>query len=154
MKKIDFKAVVSAVAAGGGYNFAIEGMAKRVDFVNNNFLVVKSLGAGLLGSSMIYFGKNEASKAAGYALLGVAGASGASKLSTVMVSSTEPMQGVRMAQLKRALGTKKGRPSMFSRIGRDRARMVDNTVIMPTSRPNQTTCTPYGSLAMSDLINF
>ena len=48
MKKIDFKAVVSAVAAGGGYNFAIEGMAKRVDFVNNNFLVVKSLGAGLL----------------------------------------------------------------------------------------------------------
>jgi len=98
MKKIDFKAVVSAVAAGGGYNFAIEGMAKRVDFVNNNYLVVKSLGAGLLGSSMIYFGKNEASKAAGYALLGVAGASGASKLSTVMVSTVgEPMQGLQMS---------------------------------------------------------
>ena len=152
MKKIDFKAVVSAVAAGGGYNFAIEGMAKRVDFVNNNFLVVKSLGAGLLGSGMIYFGKNEVSKAAGYALLGVAGASGASKLSTVIVSSGEPMQGVKMSQLKRVMSAKKKRPTMFDRIGRKNVAMPDNSVAMPMSRPNQTTCTPYGSLAMRELI--
>lgn len=151
MKKIDFKAVVSAVAAGGGYNFAIEGMAKRVDFVNNNFLVVKSLGAGLLGSGMIYFGKNEASKAAGYALLGVAGASGASKLSTVIVSSGEPMQGVKLSQLKKVMSAKRKRP-MFSNVGRERSTMAENTVSMPMSRPNQTSCTPYGSLAMRELI--
>lgn len=152
MKKIDFKAVVSAVAAGGGYNFAIEGMAKRVDFVNNNYLVVKSLGAGLLGSSMIYFGKNEASKAAGYALLGVAGASGASKLSTVMVSTVgEPMQGVQMSRLKKMMSTKRGNRGMFTKFSKPGAieRGASN---MTMARPNQTACTPYAAMAFNDLI--
>jgi hypothetical protein len=173
-KKIDFKAVLTAVAAGGGYNFAIEGASKRVDFINENFLVVKSLGAGVLGSGMLYFGKNETSKAAGYALLGVAGASGASKLSTVIVSSGEPMNGARLDKIKSILASGKRKGSTFETManklierqagregriaareariaGRADRKMMRNE--MPMQRPNQTVCaTPYGQIAMNDLM--
>lgn len=92
-KKFDLAPVVSAAAAGAGYNFAIEAVAKRVTFVNDNFLMIKALGGGLIGSAMVYLGKDEKTKAAGYGVLGVAGASGAAKLSTVLVTD-EPMNGL------------------------------------------------------------
>jgi len=166
-QKIDFKAVLSAVAAGGGYNFAIEGASKRVDFINENFLVVKSLGAGVLGSGMLYFGKNEISKAAGYALLGVAGASGASKLGTVIVSSGEPINGARLDKIKSILASGKRKGTAFESManklierqaGREariagRADRIMARNEMPMQRPNQTVCaTPYGQIAMNDLM--
>jgi len=157
-KKVDFKAVVTAVAAGGGYNFAIEGAAKRVDFINENFLVIKSLSAGVLGSGMLYFGKNEMSKAAGYALLGVAGASGASKLSTVLVTSgTPPMQGARLDKIKKILASGKRKGTAFESmaqklIDRETARESRIAARAPMQRPNQTACTPYGAMALNDLM--
>lgn len=166
-KNIDFKAVLSAVAAGGGYNFAIEGAATRVDFINTNFQVVKSLGAGILGSGMLYFGKNEMSKAAGYALLGVAGAAGAGKLSTIIVSSGEPMNGKRLDKIKSILASGKRKGSTFETMankllerqaGREgrmqkRADRIMTRGEMPMQRPNQTNCaTPYGQIAINDLM--
>lgn len=159
-KKIDFKAVIAAAGSGMGYNFAIEGAAKRVQFVNENYLVVKSLTAGLLGSGMLYFGKTETSKAAGYALLGVAGASSASKLASVIVSDAPTMQGI----VKRAR-----RRGMLSKIRPEAIRMSKPTKIGAQlfaaarekranmdlkARPNQTTaCTPFGELAVRELYN-
>lgn len=112
MKKrsINFKAVIAAVAAGGGYELAIQGAAKRVDFINENYLVTKSLTAALIGSGMLYFGKagDETSKAAGYALLGVGGASGAGKISSLIVTSgREPMNGTRAQMIARAMTRKR-----------------------------------------------
>ena len=157
-KNVDFKAVITAVAAGGGYNFAIEGAAKRVDFINENFLVIKSLSAGVLGSGMLYFGKNEMSKAAGYALLGVAGASGASKLSTVLVTSgTPPMQGARLDKIKKVLASGKRKGTAFEAMAQkliDREAMRGNKMAKtaPMMRQNQTACTPYGAIAMNELM--
>lgn len=90
------KAVLSAVAAGGGFNFAMEGVAKKVEFVNDNYLVVKSLTGGVIGAGMVYFAKptDEPTKAAGYGILGAAGASAAAKLSTVLVTNEEPVNGL------------------------------------------------------------
>ncbi len=92
-KKFDAAAMLAAIASGAAYNFALEGAAKKVDFVNENYMVIKSLGSALVGSGMVYFGKSNASKAAGFGLLGVAGASAASKISTMIVTSGNPMQG-------------------------------------------------------------
>jgi len=96
-KKINFKAMAAAVSAGAGYNFAIEGAAKHVDFINDNYLVTKSLAGAVIGSGMVYFAKptDETTRAAGYGILGVAGAAGATKLATVLVtSSDEPINGI------------------------------------------------------------
>jgi hypothetical protein len=127
MKKrtINFKAVMAAVAAGGGYELAIQGAAKKVDFVNQNYLVTKSLTAGIIGSGLLYFGKpgDETQKAAGYALLGVGGASGAGKISTLMVTSgDEPMNGRRAKMLRNVITRKRpqisqAKAAMFTRGG-------------------------------------
>jgi len=125
MKKrnINFKAVMAAVAAGGGYELAIQGAAKKVDFVNQNYLVTKALTAGLIGSGLLYFGKpgDETQKAAGYALLGVGGASGAGKISTLIVTSgNEPLNGRRAKMLRNVITRKRpqvsqAKSAMFGR---------------------------------------
>lgn len=94
--KVNIKAVMAAATAGGGFNFAIEGISKKVEFVNDNYLVVKSLGGAVLGTGMVYFAKpnDEVTKAAGYGILGAAGASAAAKLSTVLVTNEEPVNGL------------------------------------------------------------
>lgn len=100
-KKVNLTAVLAAVGAGGGFEMAIQGASKHVDFINQNYLVTKSLTAGVIGSGLLYFSKGEESHAAGYALLGVAGASGASKLSSVLVTTEEPVNGVnKLARLR------------------------------------------------------
>ena len=108
--KVNFKAVMAAAAAGGSYELAIQGAAKKIDFVNQNYLVTKSLTAGLIGSGLLYFGKpnDEVQKAAGYALLGVAGASGAGKISTLIVTSgDEPMNGRRAKMIRNVITRKR-----------------------------------------------
>lgn len=161
-QKINFKAIAMAAGAGASYNFAIEGASKKVDFINENYLTVKTLGAGLIGSGMVYFGKTEDQRAAGYGLLGVAGASGASKLATVIVSSDgESMQGL-------SNRAKKVRNLIVSRMPQTKQQKRDfmgNFVRKPVGggmqQPNKRT-TPqnnvqslasiYGLQAMSDLI--
>lgn len=91
--KVTASEVISAVAAGGSFNFAIESLAKRVDVVNENYMTVKALSATAIGSALVYFGDTKESKASGFALLGVGGAAGASKLATVMVTSGNPVNG-------------------------------------------------------------
>jgi len=116
---------MAAVAAGGGYELAIQGAAKKVDFVNQNYLVTKSLTAGIIGSGLLYFGKpgDETQKAAGYALLGVGGASGAGKISTLIVTSgDEPMNGRRAKMLRNVITRKRpqisqAKAAMFTRGG-------------------------------------
>jgi len=154
-KKIDFKSIAAAASTGAGFNFAIEGAAKRVDFVYQNFAVIKSLSAGLIGTGMVYFGKNEMSKAAGYALIGVAGASAATKLSTVLVSSEEPMQGI--GRMKKRLQRAANNPSIFRKLAeRSPAGMIAKKMMQPGVKalPNQTQsancATPYGQMALAD----
>jgi hypothetical protein len=104
MKKINISAVVAAVSAGAGYRFAFEGAAKRVDFVAENYLVMKSMAAGVIGSGLVYFGKSDTSTAAGYALMGIAGDAGAGKVQNLIVSTTggDKMDG--LPRLQRAKG--------------------------------------------------
>lgn len=169
MKKrnINFAAVVAAAAAGGGYELAIQGAAKRVDFINENYLVTKSLIAGLLGSGMLYFGgADEKTKAAGYALLGVGGASGASKISTVIVTSGgAPMNGARRQRIRNILTRR--RPDMEAarsllRAGRERNRgILGNLQQRPGAMPQasmqmqpRATGREDNALDFSGLINF
>jgi hypothetical protein len=85
--------MIAAAIAGGAYNFGIEAASKRIEFVSKNYMAVKASGAGVLGAALVYFGKDEHMKAAGYGLLGVAGATGASKVAT-MITSDSTMQGI------------------------------------------------------------
>jgi len=106
---------MSAVGSGASYELLIQGASKRVDFVGENYLVVKSLGAGLFGSGLVYFGKSENEKAAGYALLGISGASGASKLSTVLVTSdTGQVQGgiPKLQKVRSLIGSRRNMPGI------------------------------------------
>lgn len=93
-KSPDFSAILAAVGAPAAFSFAIDAASKRVTFVAENYMAVKSATAGVLGAAMVYLGKDDMTKAAGYGLLGVAGSTGASKLSTMMTSST-PVNGTR-----------------------------------------------------------
>lgn len=161
-QKINLKAVLAAAGAGMGYNFAIEGAAKKVEFINQNYLVTKSLTAGLLGSGMLYFGKTETSKAAGYALLGVAGASGATKLASVIVSDAPAMQGiVKRARKRGILSASRGAGKPARRFAPkiagnlfDVARAKRSEMQAMKTRPNSTqACTPFGQLALNELYN-
>ena len=154
-KKIDFKSIAAAASTGAGFNFAMDGMSKRVDFINENYLVVKSLSAGLIGTGLVYFGKNDLTKAAGYGLIGIAGASAAVKLSMVMVSSEEPMQGI--GRMKKRLQRAANKPSIFRKLAeRSPAGMIAKKMMQPGVKalPNQTQsancATPYGQMALAD----
>jgi len=119
-KKINLSAVIAAVGTGAGYRFAYEGAANRVDFVADNYLVIKSMGAGILGSAMVYFGKGDSSKAAGYALLGIAGDAGAGKVQNLIVTTAAPdnLQGLAKLQRVRSAITPKKRQAMMAARGR------------------------------------
>lgn len=93
-QKINFRAVMAAVAAGGGFELAMQGLAKKVDFVGENYLVTSSLSAGVVGSGLLYFGRDEISQASGYALLGVSGQKGAAKLATLSVTGDGSVNGL------------------------------------------------------------
>jgi hypothetical protein len=93
--KVTASEVISAVAAGSSFNFAIESIAKRVDVVSENYMTVKALSATAIGSALVYFGDSKESKASGFALLGVGGAAGASKIATMVVTSGNPVNGRR-----------------------------------------------------------
>ena len=156
--KINFRAVMAAVAAGGGFEFAMQGIAKKVDFVNENYLVTSSLTAGLAGSGMLYFGRDEISQAAGYGLLGVSGQKGAAKLSTLIVTGDGTMNGVSKqtaAKLRGMLGRR--RPGVdqvkqqFARPGNrrdDRARPGSQP---PIARMDNRV-SPYAAMAYADSI--
>lgn len=141
-KKVNFKAIVAAVAAGGSYELAIQGAARKIDFVNENYLVTKSLTAGLIGTGMVYFAKptDEAQRAAGYALIGVGAASGAGKVSSLIVTSgDEPMNGTR-ARILRNVMTRK-RPGVQSA----KMRMMQQpsvAAIMKRQRPEMVSMQP------------
>lgn len=117
-KKIDYAAIASAVVVPGAFNLAMEGAAKKIDFVSENYLMVRSGVGGVLGAGLVYFGsKSEPMKAAGYGLLGLTGASLASK-ATVMFGSDnstsdaaddQPVQGTRKMQRLLAGKTYTGR---------------------------------------------
>lgn len=153
--------VVSAVSAGAGYRFAFEGAAKRVDFVASNYLVTKSLAAGVLGSGLVYFGKGESATAAGYALLGIAGDAGAGKVQNLIVTSgEEKMDG--LARLQRAKSNLMPKRSIA---GRAMMRARQEPRALPFSaaraekmamRQNRSMPDPsgvdYGGLVFSDLI--
>jgi len=158
-KKVDLKPIISAIAAGGGFSLGYEAVAKRVDFVNENFLVVKSTVGGIIGATLVYLAKpsDESQKAAGYAVLGVAGAAGATKLSTVLVTSdNESVNGLpeRTKRIvKRVLDRSNKAPKMIGGGGRPGVFNQRPHEQRPQEqRPNTALASMYGALAYSDLI--
>lgn len=158
-KKFNIAPVISAVSAGAGYNFAIEAIAKRVTFVNENFLVTKALAAGLIGSGMVYMAKpnDEKTKSAGYAILGVAGASTAAKLSTVLVTE-EPMQGLNATArrisrkiLNRGNRTPRMVPGLHAAANAAAQRPGVPSAVVPTASLNPYAAI-YGNIGYSDNI--
>lgn len=155
VKKINLSAVLSAVGTGGSFELLMQGASKRVDFVNQNYLTVKSLSAGVVGSGLLYFGKSDQQKAAGYALLGIAGASGASKMSTVLVTSEEPAQGLpKLARLRGMIQQRRSAPAI-ERMKRLTSRPATMATAAP-GRPGMSMPEPagpdYAGLAFSDMI--
>lgn len=134
--------MLAAIGSGAAFTFGIESMSKRVDFISNNYMVVKSLSAGFLGSSLAYFGTGETAKASGYGLLGIAGGSAASKLATVIATSSEPVNGARRKQLMNGL------ESMLCN------RRNGNTAALPGGRDSlpAPAANVYSNLAFSDPI--
>jgi hypothetical protein len=114
--KVNLGAVIAAVGTGASFGFGLEAVSKKVDFVNQNFLVTKSLSAGLIGSSLVYFGKNEQTKASGYALLGIAGNAASAKLGTLIVQTTgdDPVNGLTRSghEMIKRLVSRSAHPSM------------------------------------------
>lgn len=156
--KINFKAVMAAVGTGAGYELAIQGAAKKVDFVNENYLVTKSLVAGMIGSGLLYFGKqnDEVTKASGYAFLGVGGAAGASKVSSLIVTSgQEQMNGTFRQNLRAKLNRKRPqtdaiRRKLFNKGGAGRE-MSEMRPGMPAAGSNRVGI-DYTQMAYADLI--
>lgn len=132
--------MIAAVVSGASYNFAIESMAKRMDFVAENYMTVKSLSAGLIGSCVAYFGKSPTAKASGYGLLGVAGASGASLVATMVVESGNPMQGRTKLDTLKKINTALNAKKKFIPPGAGAASVGMNKT------------NPYAALAFSDTI--
>lgn len=154
-KKIDLKPLLSAVAAGGGYSMGFEAVAKRVDFVNQNFLVTKSLVGTLIGSGLVYLAKpsDESAKAAGYAIIGVAAAAGAAKLSTMLVTTDESINGLsdRTKRIvKSVLDRSNKAPRMMAAGGRPGMYNQQNRQQRPAASLDLGNM--YGALAYSDLI--
>lgn len=139
--------IVAAVASGAAYNFAMEAAAKKVPAVAENYLIIKSLVAGLVGSGAVYFSKDATYKAAGYGLLGVSGASAASKVATMLSSGS--MNGNRSRVLNginNVLNAKKGIK---------RNTMPQMGLGMPPKapvRPNNCAQPNYANMAFSDAI--
>lgn len=164
--KIDIRAVVAAVAAGGGFEFAMQGLAKRVDFVNQNYLVTSSLSASVIGTGLIYFGRDNVSQAAGYAMLGVAGQKGAAKVSTLIVSTEEGgMNGIGEKRAKNLRGMLSRRKPGADQVKRNfvmpgargreqRPAYAGAPVAQPGGQPNrvQPAASNYGALAYADAI--
>jgi len=164
--KIDIRAVVAAVAAGGGFEFAMQGLAKRVDFVNANYLVTSSLSASVIGTGLIYFGRDNISQAAGYAMLGVAGQKGAAKVSTLIVSTEEGgmngMSNKRAQNLRGMLSRRKPgvdqvkrnfvMPGAANRENKPSFAGAQNQRPGATPNRTQSNASSYGALAYADAI--
>ncbi len=176
-KKTSIAAIMSALGTGASYELAIQGASKRVDFINENYLVVKSLTAGLFGSGLVYFSKpgDEAKRAAGYGLLAIAGASGASKLSTVLVTSGGgQVNGLpKLNKIKSLVASRRNLPAvdrmkrsgMFAKVregqggGRQGATRMDNVRVPMVHQSNGRTRpgamqsgVDYDQIAYSDII--
>jgi len=88
-KNFDFTKIAIAIGTGAAYGGAMQLAAKKIAFVNDNFTTTRSVAAAVLGSGLQYFaaGKSkEQMQVAGYALLGVAGDSGARAVASMMQS--------------------------------------------------------------------
>jgi len=154
--------VVAAVSAGAGYRFAFEGAAKRMDFVADNYLVTKSMAAGILGSGLVYFGKSDSTNAAGYALLGIAGDAGAGKVQNLIVTSASGDKMDGLARLQRAKSNLMPKRSTAGRAmmkARQEARALPFSAARAAKmdmRPSRSMPEPsgvdYGGLVFSDLI--
>lgn len=99
--KIDFKAVLAAAAGGAGFTVVTEAIARNNEYMATNYSQAKgALGIGI-GTALLYFGKGEAMKAAGYAIIGDGGGSLGSMVATRMAQSDAGtnVQGVRNAAI-------------------------------------------------------
>lgn len=141
-KKVTASEVISAVVAGASYNFGIEAMGKKVDFVNKNYMVTKSLSAAVIGSGLLYFSDRAESKAAGFALMGVAGASAAAKISTIVVESGDPVNGRRNKSLN---GTLK---NVLTKLSANKGVVNQKPQASVYQKPSSLNVLPYKKLAL------
>lgn len=123
--KVNMSNVAAALASGGLYDAAMQAASRRIDFIADNYQIARAGGGALLGYALLHFGKSETMKAAGYGLLGVAGAGLGSKIAyeltqgeTPSGSNDNPIQGLKM-RLKASPGSG-GRSAMIARAIRKR----------------------------------
>jgi len=94
-KKINMANVLGAAVGGAAFNAAISYAAKMNDKINNNFINAKGIGGLVVGTGVLYFGKSEALKAAGYGIIGAGGAALSNKLVFAQTTTDEPVQGMK-----------------------------------------------------------
>jgi hypothetical protein len=121
--KVNMSNVAAAIAAGGLYDAAMQAASRRVSMIADNYQVVRAGGGALLGYALLHFGKSETMKAAGYGVLGVAGAGIGSKLAYQLTETAEPgsvdenpVQGLKRRLNRPAMaGGSSGRSAMIAR---------------------------------------
>lgn len=113
-KNFNITAALAAASAGATFQALIAGASRQSETVAENYLPIKMAAGSTFGAALVYFGKTETVRAAGYGMLGTAGSAATAFTSSYIDANfkgdsdvPETMQGRRKRKrLKRFLTAK------------------------------------------------